>query len=96
MMADLSAAVRVGALRIEGSLVSFLKTSARVLRALEVGSRLEDLAAAVYWCERGLMLASFFFLNSFSMLLRYPPPPLPMATPSQSMPIGNRSIIPKH
>ena len=48
-MSDLSALLRVGALRIVGSLASFLKTSAREARALEVGSRLEDLAAAVYY-----------------------------------------------
>lgn len=45
---DLSPGLKVGALRITGSFVSFLKTSESAARALEVLSRVEVLAAAVY------------------------------------------------
>jgi len=47
-MDDLSALERVGADRITGSLVSFLRMASRFARALAVESRVEDLAAAVY------------------------------------------------
>jgi hypothetical protein len=39
----------MGAARMVESLGSFLKTAARDSRALEVGSRAEDFAAAVYY-----------------------------------------------
>jgi hypothetical protein len=48
-MAPLSSAVRVGADRMAASLGSFSSRAERLLRALAVGSRLEVLAAAVYW-----------------------------------------------
>ena len=47
-MADLSAAVRVGVLRMLASLVSLLTRLLRAFRALAVGSRDDDLVAAVY------------------------------------------------
>ena len=39
----------MGAARMEESLVSRLNTSARVASARAVGSKVEDLEAAVYW-----------------------------------------------
>lgn len=45
---DLSSELRVGAFRMIGSLESLLKTSESAARALEVLSREDDLAAAVY------------------------------------------------
>ena len=45
---DLSLDVSVGAVRIIGSLGSFLKTSDSAARALDVLSNDDDLAAAVY------------------------------------------------
>lgn len=47
-MALLSLSERVGVLRIETSFVSLAQRSLRALRALAVGSREEDLTAAVY------------------------------------------------
>lgn len=47
--AALSSLLRVGALRMVESLGSFWMMLCRVAMALEVGSRLEDLEAAVYW-----------------------------------------------
>jgi hypothetical protein len=47
-MDDLSAALRVGACRMVDSLASFSTMAARLVRALAVGSRLDDLTAAVY------------------------------------------------
>jgi len=46
---DLSPAVRVGAVRILGSLGSFLKTSDKAARDLDVVSRADNFTAAVYW-----------------------------------------------
>jgi hypothetical protein len=46
--AALSSVVRVGAARIRYSLGSFSTRALRVLRALAVGSSVDDLAAAVY------------------------------------------------
>jgi hypothetical protein len=46
--AERSSSVRVGAERMAVSLVSFSTRALRVLRALAVGSRVDDLAAAVY------------------------------------------------
>lgn len=47
-MTLLSASDRVGVLRIVASLASLETTSFRAMRALAVGSREEDLTAAVY------------------------------------------------
>lgn len=48
-----------------GSLVSLLKTSPRVERALEVGSRLDVFAAAVYCFVFGLIVSLIYsFLSS--------------------------------
>lgn len=47
-MADLSASDRVGAVRMVASLGSFSRRAPRLERALAVGSRLDDLTAAVY------------------------------------------------
>lgn len=45
---DLSPGVRVGAVRMTGSLGSFLKTSAKAARDFDVVSRADVLTAAVY------------------------------------------------
>ena len=47
-MDDLSAAERVGAWRISANFGSFLKMALRLLMAVAVVSRVDDLAAAVY------------------------------------------------
>lgn len=47
-MADLSSVLRVGALRMATRLGSLARRLPRVVRALAVGSRVDDLAAAVY------------------------------------------------
>ena len=47
-MADLSASVRVGVLRMVASWGSLVTRLLRAFRALAVGSRDDDLAAAVY------------------------------------------------
>ena len=49
MIWDLSPGVKVGAVRMTGSFGSFLKTSERLVRALEVLSKEEVLAEAVYY-----------------------------------------------
>jgi hypothetical protein len=48
-MSDLSWVVRVGADRMEASLGSFSRRAPSLVMALAVGSRAEDLEAAVYW-----------------------------------------------
>lgn len=47
-MADLSSGLRVGADRMEESLLSFSTMEPRLARALAVGSSVDDLEAAVY------------------------------------------------
>ena len=48
-----------GAERIAGSFASFLKTSARELRVLEVLSRADCLAAAIYYNDISFSLSVF-------------------------------------
>ena len=52
-MADLSESVRVGAWRMGESLGSDFRTWWREVRDLAMESRVEDLAAAVYWTKKG-------------------------------------------